>query len=1084
MALQNVKQEIVQWTGNGAAPDRLIATSFALDVGTVAIWIFSESRGVLFRHNGVGMTKTVKASAGGSGSTTGGIIAFQSGGFTVNDDGGTNINANENTRKYTAWVIRDTGGDCLAVGNYTGNSTAIGTAARAITTPFQPAHVWVWGTDVRYRSIDFTGDDSVNLTERAVSGFAGHVTAFGSTDFTVKHNAADGDSVNLNGFAYFWVAFSSLVQAENTFFRSFKVTGTAGADQATGIGFTPSIAVAKRHTSGGAFAAEFKGPDQAGTTSALCDGTSTVNPSGGIDALGVGTVSIGNDIAANGVDVYGFAFVGYAPVPALISCTPAFGPTDGGTAVTLLASNLFTDYDTLVVTFDGAAATDVVLVDTEHITCTVPAGADGAADIVATFTSGAVVTAPTLLAGYTYRPEITFTNDGGIGLTWVELTDKAGVLHVSSKVALPDPATYYGGYKEDRVLRWGTISRGLSDRDGQIEGVTFQWTESDTDRVNRALMGTAPTKYLADRLVSARMIDDDSRRLQLTPRTVFKGVVSDYRPLSPLHFEFSARDWMFSRFSPDSGDAQVPVRTITTADFPGASAKYTAADGGEVEVGAAGLPVPIIYGRISDYHLNGSDDDGDGQCPGIYVGVENKGGTDYHAWLLHGAAVQGVYAVYLENGDGGLGTVPASTNIGDLAAVAATGTPDDWLIPGINGQPKFEDRNGNRYAVVYGKVGNTQADTAAGLVEPATRGVPIAFDVAGIEDVGDGSGALITDLFDQYLHILQNWILDTYASGAWLATPVFDDEPGVAMIDEDSIATAKALAIARNGGIVGDFIIGWTSQTGSGARLGGDFISVRDLLARLNVSAGCDSAFNRRCQYFVSLIDDDATELEDAVPLTDISDIHKGSFEITPDLKAHFNVVPYRHTQDYFGRDPAGWRSVETGELEKTDTFSIDNYGKRKVSPVLNLYMIRGTNRASDYTGYAQGTIAAEDLVLRYLQFHRDPPNVVKLTTGLGGLNIELGQILLLDEFQGLSETGWEGHPVRVQRHVADPDQDQVTLECLDMRPILADAFILGDDDVLPDDWLDADEDERVYGYQCDEDTDRFTDGELGKRLT
>ena len=74
-------------------------------------------------------------------------------------------------------------------------------------------------------------------------------------------------------------------------------------------------------------------------------------------------------------------------------------------------------------------------------------------------------------------PEAVFDPDEApIGLTWVEFTDAAGGFHVWSNIALPDPPEYDGGYKAHRIIEFGPIRRGLSNIDGQYEGIVWFWT--------------------------------------------------------------------------------------------------------------------------------------------------------------------------------------------------------------------------------------------------------------------------------------------------------------------------------------------------------------------------------------------------------------------------------------------------------------------------------------------------------------------------------------------------------------------------------------------------------------------------------
>ncbi len=129
--LTTYQQEIVQWTGDGDAAPRLIPTSFALNTGVVAVWIFPQTvRAPLFRHSAMTGTQLVGTSAALS--TTGGILSLAAGGFTVGpDDIPIGAYANELNRPYTAIVLRDSSvaNEHLRVGSYAG----FGNHARQIT---------------------------------------------------------------------------------------------------------------------------------------------------------------------------------------------------------------------------------------------------------------------------------------------------------------------------------------------------------------------------------------------------------------------------------------------------------------------------------------------------------------------------------------------------------------------------------------------------------------------------------------------------------------------------------------------------------------------------------------------------------------------------------------------------------------------------------------------------------------------------------------------------------------------------------------------------------------------------------------
>ncbi len=178
-----------------------------------------------------------------------------------------------------------------------------------------------------------------------------------------------------------------------------------------------------------------------------------------------------------------------------------------------------------------------------------------------------------------------------IGLSWVELQHKtaagAAKTYLWAPVDLPDPSFYYGGYKEPRILSFGEIIRGLSDSRGHLEGSTFSWVQADVDHLLRGLMDSVQAKYFKNKMALIRMISDASRRLFQRPRILARGVVKGYRPRGPLHFEFTAEDFLSSKFGAGNLNKQIPPRTISEIN--------TAAD---VQIGTR--KIPVVYGKITD----------------------------------------------------------------------------------------------------------------------------------------------------------------------------------------------------------------------------------------------------------------------------------------------------------------------------------------------------------------------------------------------------------------------------------------------------------------------------------------------------
>ena len=73
-------------------------------------------------------------------------------------------------------------------------------------------------------------------------------------------------------------------------------------------------------------------------------------------------------------------------------------------------------------------------------------------------------------------------------LAWVDFYGKdsggsAQTFHWSG-YTLADPSTYYGGEKEARVIRYGTITQGLSDRNAELMINSTSFTLSDVPDIS------------------------------------------------------------------------------------------------------------------------------------------------------------------------------------------------------------------------------------------------------------------------------------------------------------------------------------------------------------------------------------------------------------------------------------------------------------------------------------------------------------------------------------------------------------------------------------------------------------------------
>lgn len=778
-----------------------------------------------------------------------------------------------------------------------------------------------------------------------------------------------------------------------------------------------------------------------------------------------------------------------------------------------------------------------------------------------------------------------------VPLVWAEVALADGTL-VYSKVDLPDPSSYYGGFKEARLLSVGSIKRALSDRMGNYEAATFSVVFSDFDRKIRGKLSSQATKWFVNKFVTIRMVSDAGRRLQRVPRIIATGYLRDYAPISPLQFSVSCEDYLALFVGLGQNEKQIPKRTILAADFPTCPQANLA------------KAVPIIYGEVSDRNettvysnpylalhaptnvvaivtggtpgvtrryavtamndaygpcyehawsdhrgeteatwitvndaptdeqiqsdpdshnviiqwddqpgatggrgygryvdsvkgLDGADypgawgivpagkwwhcdgrrpygaadwntqkldgdppnvnrtlvgpvpsivDTGSGLVPVIYVGQRELGdgynpGYGWHEFLVCGHAVKNILAWY---------------QAGSREADSTEGT--DWLIPGkagwtaVLGATKYRDFNGRRYTVVYGRgpKGDKAADGSA----------PLTLNVQGVESIGDGTGDLLEDGFDQYLHVMRNWILQDYQAGGWFATgPSWPSAFGVTAVDVlDDAAFTAAKAVAQ-----GRFAGGYKTAFVMGA--GNAQEPVRTWIQRLNTNLDCFSGFSRKSQYFVKLIDTSASVLAAAMKYRQTTDIYAGSFQVQDRVADFENIVVFSYRRDY----PKGNWDFEAAELSDQD--SITNIGQSKRSQLLEMWLVQNQGLAQEVMG-------------RRLTRTKEPPRFVSFVTGLQALNTELGDIIKVSHIEGIGAAGWTDRPIFVTRHEVDPDRLTITIEGIDVERLFYGGFVLGDETALPFLWGAATTDQRnSYGWLCDETTGQFSNGSPGKRL-
>jgi hypothetical protein len=186
-------------------------------------------------------------------------------------------------------------------------------------------------------------------------------------------------------------------------------------------------------------------------------------------------------------------------------------------------------------------------------------------------------------------PEPSFQDGTVINpLGFLELTLEDDTEKAFAEVDLNDNVAYHMGYKSPWILSFKSISRGISDKIGQMEHMTFGAILSDVARYFRGVLENTLTKHLVNRPMAEWVVNDDDRRLERPARLAANGFVTGYSPRPDLQFEITGGDWLKKKFSRKARASQSWQPLITSADFPACP------------TGTVGNACPLIFGVVSD----------------------------------------------------------------------------------------------------------------------------------------------------------------------------------------------------------------------------------------------------------------------------------------------------------------------------------------------------------------------------------------------------------------------------------------------------------------------------------------------------
>ena len=345
-------------------------------------------------------------------------------------------------------------------------------------------------------------------------------------------------------------------------------------------------------------------------------------------------------------------------------------------------------------------------------------------------------------------------------------------------------------------------------------------------------------------------------------------------------------------------------------------------------------------------------------------------GQWWHRWFVCGHACKYVGQVFV----GGTTTYPNSTRI-------ASGT--DFIVPnqtgyGVIESTPYRDWNGRRYTIVYGK--GTDADELA-----AGTGT-IRVNLQGIEDVGDGSGTLITDIYDQFKHWFTNFFLQDWQTGAWLDPPTWPTaEIAWSRIDTDSWDEARdAAATAYGASLEGGGVIS-------------ELATKREWLARWLMSTSTRIGINAGGQWTLVRHDPEAVTAD--ATYTELRHIQAGSLEIEPLHDEHWTSFPYKY------QPRSGTWKERTLDADE----AAEAYADVRPGPDHDLYFVTVAGVAEFLMG----------LVRDRHQFL--PWRVSFETINLCGTNSDLGDVIGVTHLAGLDVDGWTNVLVQLEAHTTMP---------------------------------------------------------------
>jgi hypothetical protein len=314
-----------------------------------------------------------------------------------------------------------------------------------------------------------------------------------------------------------------------------------------------------------------------------------------------------------------------------------------------------------------------------------------------------------------------------------------------------------------------------------------------------------------------------------------------------------------------------------------------------------------------------------------------------------------------------------------------------------------------RYTMAYVRGSRLQA--------LASGSATISFDVQGVEYRGDGEGVLITDLHDQFFHLLNYFVVapgEGYTSGLYGTAPRqgYDNRY---IVDQASFIEVRDMRLAEiPGGLPGVGVVGAL----------GELVDVATEMKRWCMSGDFRIGPNRNWQIVARAIDKNLSPLFISEILTDEFDIQARTFKPQPRISELQNVFQVKSKRNYV---TSGW-FVE-GQTY-IDAVSVDNWDLTKQGEDLEF-------------SYLEDPIAVDLVFGRHRERRVNAPMYATLIGSMCLVDsaYDIGKYVKIKHWRGVAAGGWTNRVFWILDNTFLSRTKQVQLDLLDVTDLISNDY-------------------------------------------